>query len=95
MTLVDNPVPTHLIEIKSKFNCDFRRVSIFATQLSTFDSFANFFLNLHHLKSGEAEESQFEFYYNDPSDKELLPINNDINYIRVSCASFEVEKREF
>ena len=97
MTLVDTVLPVQLIEIKSKYNAEFRRVAIYASFLPTFDTFSSFFLNLHHLgselsnggangDSGQSLEPPIEFFYNDPSDKELLPINNDTNYLRVSIA---------
>jgi len=92
MTLVDNALPTQLVEIKSKFNAEFRRVAVYANFLPTFEAFSEFFLNLHHLANGQngvadgqqqPMEAPVEFFYKDPNDnKELLPINNDTNYLR-------------
>ncbi|XP_063702368.1 partitioning defective 6 homolog beta [Culicoides brevitarsis] len=65
------------IEIKSKFDAEFRRWSIYKLEPLTFDGFCNLIKSLHKL-----EDFQFLISYIDPSDNDLLPINNDDNFHR-------------
>ncbi|XP_028391932.1 partitioning defective protein 6-like [Dendronephthya gigantea] len=61
------------IELKSKFDAEFRRVSIERSQYTEFSDFYTFVERLHHL-----EKIPFTLWYTDP-DRELLPINNNNN----------------
>ncbi|CRK87523.1 CLUMA_CG001324, isoform A [Clunio marinus] len=67
-----------IIEIKSKFDAEFRRWSIKRNETThTFDDFQNSIEHLHKL-NGLA----FLISYIDPRDNDLLPINNDDNFHR-------------
>ncbi|CAB3997767.1 partitioning defective 6 [Paramuricea clavata] len=61
------------IELKSKFDAEFRRVSIDRTKYTEFSDFYTFVEQLHRL-----EKIPFTLWYTDP-DRELLPINNNNN----------------
>ena len=61
------------IELKSKFDAEFRRVSIDRTKYTEFSDFYSFVEQLHRL-----EKIPFTLWYTDP-DRELLPINNNNN----------------
>ncbi|VEL26047.1 unnamed protein product [Protopolystoma xenopodis] len=66
-----------LIEIKSKFDAEFRRFSIASTAISTFRDFYQLLERRHGLYS-----IPFVIQYVDPKDNDLLPINNDENLAR-------------
>lgn len=68
---------SNLIEVKSKFDAEFRRFSIEKNQFSTFDEFYMFLESLHHL-----HKDPFIVCYTDPKDSDLLPINNDDNFAK-------------
>ncbi|XP_050510506.1 partitioning defective protein 6 [Diabrotica virgifera virgifera] len=64
-------------EVKSKFDAEFRRFSVERNSQTTFEDFRSLIERLHGLK-----ETPFLVSYIDPSDQDLLPINNDDNLRR-------------
>lgn len=64
------------VEVKSKFDAEFRRFSLDKSRCQTFDGFKRLLKDLHHLG-----QLQFVVKYSDPRDNELLPITNDDNYL--------------
>lgn len=64
-----------LVEVKSKFDAEFRRFSVSRTP-GTFDDFYGLIEGLHHLRN-----IPFLVCYTDP-EGDLLPINNNDNYAR-------------
>lgn len=66
-----------IIEVKSKFDAEFRRFSLDRNAQTKFDDFRSFLEQLHKLK-----DTAFLVSYIDPSDQDLLPINNDDNLRR-------------
>ncbi|CAG2175770.1 unnamed protein product, partial [Oppiella nova] len=71
---LNNP---NLIEIKSKFDAEFRRFSLDRSELSKFDDFFKLIEHFHKLFS-----ISFSVFYSDPIHGDLLPINNDDNFLR-------------
>ncbi|XP_066259072.1 partitioning defective 6 homolog beta [Euwallacea similis] len=71
-TIVDNK-----IEVKSKFEAEFRRFSLERNALAKFEEFSALLEKLHKMK-----DIAFLISYIDPSDQDLLPINNDDNLRR-------------
>ncbi|KAH8419739.1 hypothetical protein KR009_002005 [Drosophila setifemur] len=73
-----NSGETNLIEVKSKFDAEFRRWSFKRHEAEqSFDKFAALIEQLHKLAN-----IQFLILYIDPRDNDLLPINNDDNFGR-------------
>ncbi|KAM8720877.1 hypothetical protein ACLKA7_006855 [Drosophila subpalustris] len=69
---------SNLIEVKSKFDAEFRRWSFKRHETEqSFDKFASLIEQLHKLAN-----IQFLILYIDPRDNDLLPINNDDNFGR-------------
>lgn len=66
-----------LIEVKSKFGAEFRRWGFVPCAPPKFDEFFAFIEKLHKLPN-----NQFLISYVDPTDNDLLPINNDDNFGR-------------
>lgn len=64
-----------LLEVKSKFDAEFRRFSIDKAKVTTFESFHRKVERIHSLK-----EIPFTICYTDPIHGDLLPINNDDNF---------------
>lgn len=64
------------VEVKSKFDAEFRRFSLEKSKFSTFEAFKGHICELHHL-----HRIPFFIKYADPKDNDLLPITNDDNYI--------------
>ena len=64
------------VEVKSKFDAEFRRFSLDKSRCQTFDGFKRLLKDLHHLG-----QLAFVVKYSDPRDNELLPITNDDNYL--------------
>ncbi|CAH0551095.1 unnamed protein product [Brassicogethes aeneus] len=62
------------VEVKSKLDAEFRRFCLEKDSNSKFDEFRSLIERLHHLK-----DIAFLVSYIDPSDQDLLPINNDDN----------------
>ena len=75
-----------VVEVKSKFEAEFRRFSVQIQDHDTFESFHDLLGNVHLLKSSNADKQQphipFNIFYIDPKDNDLLPINNTDNYLR-------------
>jgi len=64
------------VEVKSKFDAEFRRFSLDKSKYQTFDSFKSLLSELHHLTA-----VPFVVRHSDPKDNDLLPITNDDNYL--------------
>lgn len=62
------------VEVKSKFDAEFRRFSISKDEASRYEDFKNLVEKLHRLT-----DVPFLISYTDPRDGDLLPINNDDN----------------
>ncbi|CAG9860333.1 unnamed protein product [Phyllotreta striolata] len=65
------------IEVKSKFDAEFRRFNVERNSQIKFEEFRLLLESLHALK-----DTPFLVSYVDPSDQDLLPINNDDNLRR-------------
>uniref|UniRef100_A0A182IQJ6 PDZ domain-containing protein n=1 Tax=Anopheles atroparvus TaxID=41427 RepID=A0A182IQJ6_ANOAO len=65
------------VEIKSKFDAEFRRWSVKRSEQHSFEEFQSLIERLHKL-----DRSQLLVSYIDPRDNDLLPINNDDNFGR-------------
>ncbi|VDP44821.1 unnamed protein product, partial [Soboliphyme baturini] len=63
-----------LVEVKSKFDAEFRRFSVARVSLTSVELFRKLVEQLHHLS-----EIPFTLCYTDPHG-DLLPINNDENF---------------
>jgi len=63
------------VEVKSKFDAEFRRFRLEKPRYQTFDLFKQLLCDLHHLKT-----IPFVVKYAD-EDNDLLPITNDDNYM--------------
>lgn len=68
----------NLIEVKSKFECEYRRFNLNRMQLNQFEAFHALVKESHHLPS----DMPFTISYTDPRNGDLLPINNDDNLVR-------------
>lgn len=80
-----DPFPTGSVEIKSKFDAEFRRFALDRSKYRTFESFRDLLEELHLLKGSITYNilpTPFLISYVDPKDNELLPINNTDNYLR-------------
>lgn len=60
-----------------QFESEFRRFSVNKGEVKTYEDFKTFLENLHKLN-----EVPFLISYTDPKDGDLLPINNDDNFIK-------------
>ncbi|CAG0902334.1 unnamed protein product, partial [Darwinula stevensoni] len=67
----------NIIEVKSKFETEFRRFSFDRHKFPKFEDF-HCFIESRHLLS----DVPFTLSYTDPKDGDLLPINNDDNYAK-------------
>lgn len=68
----------HAVEVKSKFDAEFRRFSVKAKDFANFEAFQALLASVHLLES----VGLFHIFYIDPKDNDLLPINNTDNYLR-------------
>jgi len=77
-----------IVEVKSKFDAEFRRFSVNITDHSTFENFQSMLAEVHLLRGssenngGSNSSLGFHIFYIDPKDNDLLPINNTDNYLR-------------
>ncbi len=69
-----------IIEVKSKFDAEFRRFALDRSRHRTFDDFYALIEGLHGL--GGDSSTPFLVSYVDARDNDLLPINNTDNYQR-------------
>jgi len=69
-------VLTSTLDIKSKFDAEFRRFNTQRTEYSSFEEFRKRIVSLHSL----APETEVVLFYTDPLDGDLLPISNDDNF---------------
>lgn len=67
----------NLIEVKSKFDAEFRRFSVDRMKLPKFEEFSKMIERFHHI-----DDIEHNICYTDPIHGDLLPINNDDNYAR-------------
>ncbi len=81
------------IEVKSKFDAEFRRFSLDRAKYNTFEKFERLLEELH-LSGGADKDggagagaTPFVISYTDPKDNDQLPINNTDNYLRALQAS--------
>jgi partitioning defective protein 6 len=63
------------VEVKSKFEAEFRRFSIERSSRPSFEEFQALLEKLHQV-----DRIPFVISYTDPKDGDLLPINNDDNF---------------
>uniref|UniRef100_U5ERQ4 Putative cell polarity protein par6 n=1 Tax=Corethrella appendiculata TaxID=1370023 RepID=U5ERQ4_9DIPT len=75
--IVNSKIDSETIEIKSKFDAEFRRWSIKRSETHNFNEFYSSIERLHRL-----DQKEFLISYIDPRDNDLLPINNDDNFGR-------------
>jgi len=79
------------VEVKSKFDAEFRRFSVATSDYPTFDEFQGLLSSVHLLQGGHKENGEsaipFHIFYIDPKDNDLLPINNTDNYLRAMKTS--------
>jgi len=80
--LINNKAAIGSVEIKSKFDAEFRRFSIDGSRCATFEAFQELLGEIHLLKGSSGEELTFHIFYVDPKDNDLLPITNTDNYRR-------------
>ncbi|XP_057291115.1 partitioning defective 6 homolog gamma-like [Hydractinia symbiolongicarpus] len=73
---VQAQVDLSLIEVKSKFEAEFRRFSLKRDQLENFTDFYDLLEQTHNL-----EKMVFSIYYRHPQHGDLLPINNTENFM--------------
>ena len=66
------------VEVKSKFDAEFRRFSLDRSKYRSFEEFYHLMEDLHRSQSS----IPFNISFIDPKDNDLLPINNTDNYLR-------------
>lgn len=72
-----------VVEVKSKFDAEFRRFAVHLGDYQTFEVFQNMLAEVHLLKAASSKDHHsFHIFYIDPKDNDLLPINNTDNYLR-------------
>ena len=84
--LINNKAEIGFVEIKSKFDAEFRRFSLDGSKVATFEAFHDL-LSQVHLLGGDQQQQRdgnltFHVFYVDPKDNDLLPITNTDNYRR-------------
>nr|CAG4645667.1 EOG090X09SP [Lynceus sp. MCZ IZ 141354] len=72
----------NIVEVKSKFEAEFRRFSVDRSRPLKFEGFRSLLEKLHCISS-----ELFSISYTDPRDGDLLPINNDDNFARALMAA--------
>ena len=80
--LINNKAAIGFVEIKSKFDAEFRRFSVDGSRCATYEAFQELLGEVHLLKGNSGEELTFHIFYVDPKDNDLLPITNTDNYRR-------------
>ncbi|XP_072947918.1 partitioning defective protein 6 [Epargyreus clarus] len=70
-------IDSQSVEVKTKFDAEFRRFSLSRTEKLKYDDFKDLIEKLHRL-----HDVAFLISYTDPRDGDLLPINNDDNLAR-------------
>uniref|UniRef100_A0A2P2IB60 Partitioning defective 6 homolog alpha-like n=1 Tax=Hirondellea gigas TaxID=1518452 RepID=A0A2P2IB60_9CRUS len=73
---VSSKIPSAVLEVKSKFDAEFRRFSIERGKHDTLDDFRDLVELIHCLP----KSTSFVLAYTDPRDGDLLPLNNDDNF---------------
>jgi partitioning defective protein 6 len=71
-----------VVEVKSKFDAEFRRFAVNLGEFTTFELFQGLLAEVHLLRSADKGEQAFHIFYVDQKDNDLLPINNTDNYLR-------------
>ena len=81
--LINNTAEIGFVEIKSKFDAEFRRFSLDGGKVTTYEAFSDLLGNIHLLSGNENDSPlPFHVFYVDPKDNDLLPITNTDNYRR-------------
>lgn len=78
MSRIQPTYDPNLVEVKSKFECEFRRFCVDRNNCKTFDDFHSLVKESYHLPS----DMPFTISYTDPRNGDLLPITNDDNLQR-------------
>ncbi|XP_014260223.1 partitioning defective protein 6 [Cimex lectularius] len=73
----EHRIDSGLVEIKSKFDAEFRRFSLSRDATTKYEDLKTLLEKLHRLS-----DTAFLISYTDPRDGDLLPINNDDNLSR-------------
>lgn len=73
----------NVVEVKAKFECEFRRFSVDRSQTTQFSDLYGLVKDSHRLP----EEMPFTISYTDPRNGDLLPINNNDNMLRAFSTS--------
>ncbi|KAF2355424.1 PDZ domain [Trinorchestia longiramus] len=88
------PITSNLLEVKSKFDAEFRRFSIERNKFDTLESFRELVEGIHCLP----KNAGIVLAYTDPGDGDLLPLSNDDNFrkalqIRRSLLRISVQRK--
>lgn len=79
---IHNRPPSPLVEVKSKFDAEFRRFSVDREKYERLEDFRQLVEDLHRLAN-----TAFVLAYTDPRDGDLLPLTNDDNFRKaLQCA---------
>ncbi|XP_001601910.1 partitioning defective protein 6 [Nasonia vitripennis] len=76
-------VNSSIVAVKSKFDADIIRFSISRNESTSYDGFRKLLAERHDI----GPELKFDIWYTDPTDGDLLPINNDNNLARALVAA--------
>ncbi|XP_014209862.1 partitioning defective protein 6 [Copidosoma floridanum] len=76
-------INSSIVAVKSKFDADIIRFSINRNESTSYDNFRNLLAERHDI----GPDFSFNIYYTDPTDGDLLPINNDNNLARALVAA--------
>jgi partitioning defective protein 6 len=76
------------VEVKSKFECEFRRFSVDRTQVTHYEELQSLVKDFHRLPS----VMNLTVSYTDPRNGDLLPINNDDNLQRAFTTAMPLLK---
>ncbi|CAD6241682.1 GSCOCG00009338001-RA-CDS [Cotesia congregata] len=79
-------VDSNIVAVKSKFDSDIIRFSINKKNPIGYDEFRKLLAEKHELNKDDKDKS-FNIRYTDPTDNDLLPINNDNNLARALLAA--------
>ncbi|XP_053596127.1 partitioning defective protein 6 [Microplitis demolitor] len=79
-------IDSNIVAVKSKFDADIIRFSINKNNPIGYDEFRKILAEKHELNKDEKDKN-FNIRYTDPTDNDLLPINNDNNLARALLAA--------
>jgi partitioning defective protein 6 len=82
--LINNKAEIGFVEIKSKFDAEFRRFSLDGSKVASYEAFHDLLSDVHQLIGSRDQPGPlpFHIFYIDPKDNDLLPITNTDNYRR-------------